>query len=52
MGSLIVALGADAKGKRELGPDVIKGSCVVCDSKEQCIEFGETSYAIREGIVK
>lgn len=51
-GSLVVAIGADARGKRELGPLVLKGACVVCDSKVQCMEFGEVAHAVKEGTVK
>lgn len=51
-GALVVAIGADAKGKRELGPLILRGACVVCDSKSQCLQYGEVCHAVAEGIVK
>ena len=45
-GALVVALGADVPGKRELGPRVLEGDDVLLlvDSKAQCLEFGEAAY--------
>ncbi|CAJ1435921.1 unnamed protein product [Effrenium voratum] len=51
-GQLIVALGADAKGKRELGPQVFAGNPVVlADSKTQCLSFGECASAVKDGVL-
>jgi ornithine cyclodeaminase len=44
-GALVVALGADGPGKRELGPTVLQGDVVLLvDSKSQCESFGEAAY--------
>ena len=45
-GALVVALGADVPGKRELGPRVLEGDDVLLlvDSKAQCLKFGEAAY--------
>jgi len=52
-GRLVIALGADAKGKRELGADVVKGAaCVVADSKLQCLGFGECASAVEDGVLE
>lgn len=56
-GSLVVALGADAEGKRELGAAVYapRGAghrvVAVADSREQCLRFGELKHAIAEGTI-
>ncbi|MBL0923991.1 MAG: ornithine cyclodeaminase [Sphingomonadaceae bacterium] len=47
-GSIIVALGADARGKQELDPDIIIGAQrVICDDIEQCIDHGEMQHVGR-----
>lgn len=51
-GALVIAVGADAKGKRELGAGVMRGACVICDSKTQCLQLGEAGHAAREKVVK
>lgn len=51
-GALVVALGADAAGKRELGPNVVRGAVVIADSKSQCLSFGECAGAVKDGAVK
>ncbi|CAE8674527.1 unnamed protein product [Polarella glacialis] len=53
VGQLVVALGADSAGKRELGPDVLRGAAVVlADSKTQCLSFGECSSAVADGAIQ
>ena len=51
-GALVVAVGADTPGKRELGPAVVKSACVVCDSRVQCLKFGEMAHACAEKLVR
>jgi ornithine cyclodeaminase/alanine dehydrogenase-like protein (mu-crystallin family) len=44
-GALLVAMGADAAGKRELGGDVLnKASTIVADSLAQCRVIGELQW--------
>lgn len=44
-GALIVAMGADAIGKRELSPDILEQvSLLVADSKQQCEKVGELQW--------
>jgi ornithine cyclodeaminase/alanine dehydrogenase-like protein (mu-crystallin family) len=44
-GATIVAMGADAVGKRELGPGVLKqASLIVADSLKQCTNVGELQW--------
>ena len=44
-GALVVALGADGPGKRELGPAVLRGDVkLLVDSRKQCEAFGEAFY--------
>jgi len=49
-GTHITALGADGGNKNEIAPSVFKkASVVIADSIEQCVRFGDLSYAIKEG---
>ncbi|NIP58365.1 MAG: hypothetical protein GWM92_08920 [Gemmatimonadetes bacterium] len=48
-GCLVVALGADGPGKRELGPGILSTSKVVVDILDQAAHAGELSSAIRDG---
>jgi len=50
-GARIVALGADAPGKRELDPRILAGATVIADSIDQCVDHGETGWAVREGLI-
>jgi ornithine cyclodeaminase len=44
-GAVIVAMGADAVGKRELGPEILKqASLIVADSLKQCKNVGELQW--------
>lgn len=46
-------IGADAPGKQELDPKIIKmADKVVVDSLEQCKIIGEIQHAIRNGLIK
>lgn len=52
-GTHINAIGADAPGKQELDPKIIKmADKVVVDSLEQCKIIGEIQHAIRNGLIK
>ena len=50
-GTRIVAVGADAPGKRELDVALTAKARIVVDSRTQCIEHGETGWAVRAGLV-
>jgi ornithine cyclodeaminase len=44
-GALVVAMGADAAGKRELGPRILEqASLIVADSLDQCRAVGELQW--------
>jgi ornithine cyclodeaminase len=44
-GAVVVAMGADAVGKRELGAQIIEqASLVVADSLQQCLQVGELQW--------
>lgn len=46
-GSVVVAMGADAVGKRELGPDILmQAELVVADSLSQCRQYGELQWPL------
>ena len=51
-GKRIVAVGADAPGKRELDPAILARGRVVVDSCAQCIDHGETGWAVRAGLLE
>ncbi len=51
-GTHITAMGADADGKQEIDPlGFEKADIIVADSKDQCIDHGDLSYAVRDGII-
>jgi ornithine cyclodeaminase len=50
-GTRIVAVGADAPGKRELDPKTLARATVIVDSRVQCIDHGESSWAIEAGLI-
>jgi ornithine cyclodeaminase len=51
-GTHITAMGADATGKRELDPVILqKADLVIVDSKSQCIDHGESTYAIQQKLI-
>jgi ornithine cyclodeaminase len=50
-GKRIVAVGADAAGKRELDPAILTRARVVVDSRAQCIDHGEAGWAVRAGLL-
>jgi ornithine cyclodeaminase len=50
-GARIVAVGADSPGKRELSDDLMANARIIVDSRIQCIDHGETAWAIRAGLV-
>ena len=44
-GAMVVAMGADAVGKRELGPQIVRQtSLIVADSLQQCLSVGELQW--------
>lgn len=50
-GTRIVAVGADAPGKRELDARILARARVVADSVEQCVDHGEAGWAVRAGLI-
>ena len=45
-------MGADAPGKQELDPQIFKIADVrVVDSISQCVDHGDTSYAVKAGLI-
>jgi ornithine cyclodeaminase len=49
-GTHITAVGADDKGKQEIDSSIFTlANIVVVDSKEQCFEYGDSSYALVNG---
>ena len=52
-GTHITAVGADDIGKQELDPEIfVRAEKVVVDSRSQCMELGDVSYAIKRGLIK
>jgi alanine dehydrogenase len=51
-GSHINAIGADAIGKQELGPEILKRAKLVVDDEEQAIHSGEINVPFRQGLLK
>ena len=50
-GYRIVAVGADAPGKRELGAGIVaQADLVVADSRRQVLDHGECCWALKEGL--
>ena len=49
-GTHINAVGADAKGKQELEPSILKGAVVVVDDLEQAKNAGEINVPVSQGI--
>ncbi len=50
-GTHINAIGADAKGKQELDPMILKKAKVVVDSWEQCSHSGEINMALSKKLI-
>jgi len=51
-GMHINAMGADAPGKQELDPEILKKAKIVVDDYEQAIHSGEVNVPISQGIIK
>ncbi len=52
-GTHITAVGADDVGKQEIDPEIFaKAEIVVVDSRSQCLELGDVSYAVKKEIIK
>lgn len=52
-GTHITAVGADDIGKQELDPEIfVKADKVIVDSRSQCLELGDVSYAVKRGLIK
>lgn len=50
-GTRIVAVGADTPGKQELDARILGRARVVVDSVDQCVDHGETGWAVRAGLL-
>ena len=50
-GTHINAIGADAQGKQELDPDILKQARIVIDNWEQASSSGEINVALSKGII-
>jgi ornithine cyclodeaminase/alanine dehydrogenase-like protein (mu-crystallin family) len=48
-GTFVAAVGADSDAKRELAGDILAGTTVVADIREQCATIGDLHHAIAEG---
>ncbi|MFB3813838.1 MAG: hypothetical protein ACE14L_06975 [Terriglobales bacterium] len=52
-GTHITAIGADAEGKQELDPQLFTKAAVrVVDSRKQCVRAGDSSYALKQGLIQ
>jgi len=52
-GTHITAVGADGGGKQELHPELFSRAAVrAVDSRKQCAQFGDSSYALQEGRIQ
>ena len=52
-GTHITAVGSDGAGKQELDPAILaKANLCVVDSRKQCVELGESGYAINAGMIQ
>ena len=51
-GTHINAIGADAKGKEELEPELLKRARIVIDSAEQASHSGEINVPLSQGLIK
>jgi ornithine cyclodeaminase len=52
-GTHITAVGTDDFGKQELDSEIfMKADKVVVDSRSQCMQFGDVSYAIGQDLIK
>lgn len=52
-GTHITAVGADDFGKQELDPEIfVKANRIVVDSRSQCAQFGDVSYAIKQNLIQ
>jgi ornithine cyclodeaminase len=51
LGTHITAVGADGGGKQELDPRLFAGALCAVDSRKQCAQFGDASYAIQQGLI-
>jgi ornithine cyclodeaminase len=51
-GTHITAVGSDGGGKQELDPQLfVKAKVRAVDSRKQCVEYGDSSYAIKQGLI-
>jgi alanine dehydrogenase len=51
LGTHINAMGADAEGKQELDPKILKRSKIVVDNRDQSIRIGELNIPFSKGII-
>ncbi|MBA2369953.1 MAG: deaminase [Candidatus Protochlamydia sp.] len=52
-GTHITAVGADDRGKQELDERIfLRADRVIVDSRSQCAEFGDSSHALKKGMIE
>lgn len=52
LGTHINAIGADAPGKQELDPQILKDAVVVVDDRDQALHGGELNVPISQGVIE
>ncbi len=50
-GMRLIAVGADAPGKQEIEAAVLARAVVIADLPAQCAEYGDSSHAVRAGLI-
>jgi ornithine cyclodeaminase len=51
-GTHITAVGSDGSDKQELDPQLfVKAAVRAVDSRKQCAEYGDSSYALKQGLI-
>jgi ornithine cyclodeaminase len=51
-GTHVTAVGCDGSGKQELDPQLFaKATVRAVDSRKQCAEYGDSSYAVKQGLI-
>ncbi len=51
-GTHVTAVGSDGGGKQELDPQLfLRAQVRVVDSRVQCMQYGDSSFAIRQGLI-
>lgn len=51
-GTLVAGVGVDNEHKRELAPELLQSSTLVCDDRAQCARLGDLHHAIEAGMLE